>query len=391
MFEVRHAEKRVTQLLRAEAVEDARRAVAQCGERLVVGFVAKLAERPERVGDGLRAHLAASAAAGGSAAGGGALAEFAHESRGDVVEDLRAGVVFESRVRPRDAGEALGVHAAEASLDDGAESGKTCVSDGRGAVAFGSGVCGDAVDGGGGVDGAELVAILRDDRQDVAVVGQGGELGLDGAAAAEIALTGGAATAAGGTATAAGASAGRRGVGLGGDGEATRSRRGEKAAVGDARAADRAKEGRREARVAGRTRAARVRPAEDGADVVDTAAGARCDIMVARGDLDASRIDTCALRREATLFPERGLTFRPGGGPARRKASTRGRGVRRGSGERHARRETARDGTGVRRLRVAVCPQGWGGNARYPTTTAAPGASGRVDTMRSASRWSTVQ
>ena len=95
---------------------------------------------------------------------------------------------------------------------------------------------------------------------------------------------------------------------------ATRSRRGEKAAVGDARAADRAKEGRREARVAGRTRAARVRPAEDGADVVDTAAGARCDIMVARGDLDASRIDTCALRREATLFPERELTFRPGGG-----------------------------------------------------------------------------
>ena len=123
------------------------------------------------------------------------------------------------RVRPRDVGEALGVHAAEASLDDGAESGETCVSDGRGAVAFGSGVCGDAVDGGGGVDGVELVAILRDDRQDVAVVGQGGELGLDGAAAAEIALTGGAATAAGGTATAAGASAGRRGVGLGGDGE----------------------------------------------------------------------------------------------------------------------------------------------------------------------------
>ena len=219
MFEVRHAEKRVTQLLRAEAVEDARRPVAQRGECSVVGFVAKLAERPERVGDGLRAHLAASAAAGGSAARGGALAEFALESRGDVVEDLRAGVVFESRVRPRDVGEALGVHAAEASLDDGAESGETCVSDGRGAVAFGSGVGGDAVDGGGGVDGVELVAILRDDRQDVAVVGQGGELGLDGAAAAEIALTGGAATAAGGTATAAGASAGRRGVGLGGDGE----------------------------------------------------------------------------------------------------------------------------------------------------------------------------
>ena len=34
--------------------------------------------------------------------------------------------------------------------------------------------------------------------------------------------------------------------------------------------------------------------------------------------------------------------------------------MRRGSGEQHARRETARDGTGVRRLRVVVCRRGWG-------------------------------
>ena len=231
---------------------------------------------------------------------------------------------------------------------------------------------GDAVDGGGGVDGVELVAILRDDRQDIAVVGQGGELGLDGAAAAEIALTGGAATAAGGTATAAGASAGTaEGLDSAETARATRSRRGEKAAVGDARAADRAKEGRREARVAGRTRAARVRPAEDGADVVDTAAGARCDIIVARGDLDASRIDTCALRREATLFPERQLTFRPGGG--RRGAKPRRGGGACGAVRENSTRGVRRRGTGRAFVAFASwCADGGGAERTLSNNNSSP-------------------
>ena len=196
--------------------------------------------------------------------------------------------------------------------------------------------------------------------RDVAVVGQGGELGLDGAAAAEIALTGGAATAAGGTATAAGASAGRRGVGLGGDGE------------GDAVSA-RGKGGG-----GGRSgRRPRERGASRGEGGGEDARGARATRGGRRGRSGHRRWGAmrhhCGARRPRRVedrhvrfaargdaFSGAGINLPTGGGPARRKASARGRGVRRGSGEQHARRETARDGTGVRRLRVVVCRRGWG-------------------------------
>ena len=170
---------------------------------------------------------------------------------------------------------------------------------------------------------------------------------------------------------------------------ATRSRRGEKAAVGALGPPTARKRGVAR-RGGGEDARGRVRPAEDGADVVDTAAG-RDATSWWREATSTRRGSTRALCGARRPFPERGLTFRPGGGSARRKASTRGRGVRRGSGERHARRETAGTGRAFVAFASRCAHRGGAETHAIQQQQQPPGASGRVDTMRSASRWSTVQ
>ena len=178
VLHVRRAEHHVRQLLRAEVPQPRRHGAKDGSQAFVARPVAKRPQRPHHVGHRLRLHL--SRLRGAPTLRGRRLrGELALEPGGDVVEEIRTRGVVEPRARPRDVGQSLGVHAAEIGADEVHER-----REGRGgrdgfARGVALGVRGDAVDGGGGVDGVERVAVGVDDCEDIARVASAGELALD--------------------------------------------------------------------------------------------------------------------------------------------------------------------------------------------------------------------
>ena len=188
VLHVRRAEHHVRQLLRAEARQPRAHGVKDGRERVVARPVPQSPERPHHVGHRLRLHLSRLRDAPprlrrrvlrGRRVRVCARGELALEPGGDVVEEVRARRVVQPSARPRDVGQSLGVHAREVGADEVHER-----REGRGrrdgfARGVALGVRGDAVDGRGGVDRVERVAVGVDDCEDIARVASAGELALD--------------------------------------------------------------------------------------------------------------------------------------------------------------------------------------------------------------------